>query len=59
MSAGKKGLADPWAKSSDAVLAHFGVDSKTGLSDKAVAEAHAQYGFNELPAEERTYISML
>ena len=45
-------IVAPHTKTVDAVLKHFKISEKTGLSDKQVAEAREKYGENKLDEEE-------
>jgi len=45
-------MDDSFSKSSEDVVAYFGVDEDSGLSDAQVAANQEKYGPNELPAEE-------
>ncbi len=42
-----------WRKSAVDTVKHLQVDSVKGLSAEQVKERQAEYGFNELPVEER------
>jgi len=45
-------MDDSFAKTSEEVLAYFGVDETSGLTDSQVAANQEKYGPNEMPAEE-------
>ncbi|KAF8352335.1 hypothetical protein F5887DRAFT_1172134 [Amanita rubescens] len=51
---GSSVLDTPWTKSPEEILAHFGVDSKAGLSVDQVKKHVELYGKNELPEEPAT-----
>ena len=52
-----KDVLEAWAKSADDTAKHFGVNSKVGLSEEQVTKLREEFGFNELPAEERMPIT--